>query len=49
MSLNLERVLQPLGVLLGISQGNEWHGTPARKYIDPREDSKTTGGRSELT
>ena len=49
MSLNmgLERVLQPQGAS-GITPGNEWHGIPARKYIGPREDSKTADVRLDL-
>jgi len=35
--MELERVLQPLGAS-GITPGNERHGSPARKYIGPRED-----------
>jgi hypothetical protein len=40
--MELERVLRPLGASVGITPGSDWHGIPARKYIDLREDSKTT-------
>jgi len=51
VGLNLDWVLQLLRVLLGISQsqGNEWHGTLIRKYIDSQEDSKTINMGKELT
>jgi len=49
VGLNLDRVLQPLGVLSGIPKGNEWHGTLARRYIDPQEGSKTVNVGKELT
>ena len=49
VSLYLDQVLQPLGVLAGIPQGNEWHGTLARKYTDSQEDSKTVNVGEELT
>ena len=39
--VELEWVLRPLGASVGIALRSDWHGTPARKYIDPREDSKS--------